>query len=233
MPRQPSLRSVKATFRQVIDSSVNLFGTVEGLCKRDFDGIEDNPLHFVQARRVVGLAFLGTVAAWEDFLEASFVRYLAGAASPSGYRPAPRAGYAQSIQHAYSLVSGKRGFDPVSQFLSWSTISDVLARADLFFSHGVPFRPALSSAQQRLSDATRIRNRVAHSSLKARAEFKAVALQHLGRPAKGVLPRAFSPGDLLLETASRGFPSFSTGPEPYFIAYLNLYLELADRIAPE
>jgi hypothetical protein len=38
-----------------------------------------HPKHF---RRIVELAFMSMVSSWEDFVEAVFVRYLAGAKAP-------------------------------------------------------------------------------------------------------------------------------------------------------
>src|SRR5690349_3765507 len=75
------------------------------LAVRDLAAIRRVPgqagLHPEQARRVVELAFLGLIASWEEFLEQSFVRYLAGAASDNGYRPKLRLGKSSDITHSY------------------------------------------------------------------------------------------------------------------------------------
>jgi hypothetical protein len=195
--------------------------------------MHENALHPSQARRVVALAFLGALAAWEDFVEAVFVRYLAGATSPSGHEVTLRAGRAVSISHAYELVSGQKDYDPLKRFLVWSSPKEIVARADIFFYQGQPFRSAVGHWRDRLQDASVIRNRVAHHSQKARREFKAVALGHLGRPKTGKLTQGYSPGDLLVETSVRGFTSLEKEWRAnYFLAYLNMFVDLADRLVP-
>ena len=231
MPRPPSMATVWQSFQTTIDSSENLYGAVGQFCLRTYEGITQNPLHPTQARRIVSLAFLGTVAAWEQYLEAVFVRYLAGARSHTGYHPHLRAGTAQNLQHAYDLLSGKFEFKTDSQYLTWSSPSDVIRRAKIFFTNGHPFNAALTHWQDRLRDAIRIRNRIAHTSGKSRAEFKQVALAHLGRAPNARLSQGYSAGDLLLETAARGLdPKFRQGT--FFEAYMEMFRDLAQRLTP-
>jgi len=231
MPRTPSVRSLTDAFGRTLDSAGNLYGAVEAFCERTYEGMYENPLHPNQARRVVGLAFLGVVAAWEEFQEAVFVRYLAGARAPSGFMPAARAGTAQSLQHAYDLLAGVHEFKITTQYLTWSSTKEVIGRAKIFFSHGSPFVGALTHWQDRLGDAFSIRNRIAHGSRKSRSDFKRVALQHLGRPLTAKLSQGYSAGDLLMERAARGFPSLPAQPT-YFLAYLSMFSDLQERLVP-
>jgi len=230
MGRPPALKSVRQSFENTVISSANLFGAVEPFCARTYEGIAENPLHPSQARRVVGLAFLAVASAWEEFLESVFVRYLAGAKSPQGYAPHLRVGTAASLQHSYELITGKFGYEPEENVMSWSSPAQVIRRASIFFYQGQPFRSALDQRQDRLQDAVAIRNRVAHLSTRARSEFKRVALHHLGRPG-GKLPQGYTAGDLLVERAVRFFPQETT-TSSFFIEYLEMYLDLAGRLAP-
>lgn len=231
MGRKPALATVKQNFDSTILSAANLYAAVLPFIARTYESIMDNPLHANQARRVVALGFLGALAAWEEFVESVFVRYLADATSPGGYQARQRAGAAVSLQHAYELVAGQSGYDPQRHYLSWSSPSDVLARADIFFYQGQPFRAAFGHWRERLQDAAKIRNRVAHASQKARREFKSVALKHLGKAKDGKLPQGYSPGDLLVEPADRGFGALGEQPN-YFIAYMNMFLDLSEKLVP-
>ena len=72
-----------------------------------------------QARRVAALAFMHMVMGWEDLVEATFIRYLVGAKSPSGWSPRLRLGPASRLDHAYKLHQGP-AFRRGSDYLNWS-----------------------------------------------------------------------------------------------------------------
>lgn len=202
MPSGPSLKSISKSFHQSLDSAVNLYAAVHVFCAWTYEGVNENALHPAQARRVVALSFLAAVASWEEFVEASFVRYLAGATSGSGKRPHLRFGPAASIDDAYAVISGKPGFDPDRSFLSWS-VEDTLRRSSLFFGAGDPFKRVLLPAKEALEDAVVIRNRVAHASQKSRSAFGRIARKLRGSN----LRQGFSVGDLLLENKTpKGVP---------------------------
>jgi hypothetical protein len=55
--------------------------------------------------------------------------------------------------------------------MTWSSWSDVVDRAQLFFQAGAPFSTLTHLQRDRLTDAIRIRNRIAHSSTKVRKCF--------------------------------------------------------------
>src|SRR5690606_1322906 len=113
--RPPKTAHVRDTFLAASESARDLVKAVSGL-----SGINPNSqcprLHAEQARRVVELAFLGLVSAWEEFLEKSFVRYLAGAKADNGFSPTLRMGKASDIAHAYHLISGDPAFDPARNY---------------------------------------------------------------------------------------------------------------------
>jgi len=223
--------TVKKTFEDMVESSRSLHAAIRPYTVRSYEGIAENPLHPNQARKVVGLALIGALAAWEEFLEAVFVRYLAGACSPSGYVPSLRLGQADSIKHAYEVLTGDSRYNPEKKVLSWTSLPAVIKSVELLFCEGHPFRVPLEEWEQSLQDAFIIRNRVAHSSRKARNDFKRVALQHLGRSENGSLSQGYSAGDLLLESSVRGFRSLGK-QDDYFSAYMTMLLDLARKIAP-
>ncbi|MDL5034569.1 hypothetical protein QRD43_21875 [Pelomonas sp. APW6] len=187
-------------------------------------------LHPKYVRQVVELAFMGLVAAWEEFLEQALVRYVAGAKAKNGYKPTPRYGLAKDISHAYELLSRDPSYDPLKHYLKVTDTKWVRTNADFFFSSHT--FSALQQKADLLSHASSIRNRVAHSSEKCRADFKATAL-HFLQPANGKLTQGYAPGDFLLAGVQRHFgqPVVQAG-HTHFEAYAKLYEELAGKIVP-
>lgn len=230
MPKKPALRTAKAAFVKSLDSAENLFAAVSPYLQRNYDSISTNPLHAEQARRVVALAFLAAVSAWEEFIEFALTRYLAGAQSPGGLKAKPRAGYADSVAHAFELISGELGFDPERNFLSW-TPGETLRRARIYFVGGEPFFSALAQYRERLDDFFAVRNRVAHSSTKARQAFKTVAMK-LDPKSASKLRQGFSVGEFLVSPAVKGFPEAGGQGVSVFSASMAVLRHLADRIVP-
>ncbi len=227
MARKPSAWGAHRAFVAALGSSKSLYDAVAPLCDRKSKGTR--ALHASQARRVIALSFLAMVAAWEEYLEAAFVRYLTGAAAVTGYKPRLRAGPATDIGHAYELLTGKANYRPDAEVLSWSSPAKVIDRAEIFFYQGQPFKGAIMKWQAQLQDANAIRNRVAHASAKCRTEFKKAALRLLGRPKSGQLSQGYSVGDLLVATGGRGF---QVNTWTYFQNYWVMYFELLITLTP-
>ncbi|HYK04563.1 MAG TPA: hypothetical protein VE974_22615 [Thermoanaerobaculia bacterium] len=225
MAQPVSLRGVRNAFEIAVGSAANLYAAVDPFVARTYDGIATNPLHPSQARRIVALAFLALVAAWEEFVEASFVRYLAGGHSTLRRRPQLKFGPASRLDDAYAVIAGRPNFDPVRHHLNWG-VEDTINRALIFFGSGDPFQRPLTVRKQALQDAAIIRNRVAHSSQKARAAFSVVARRLRG----GKLPRAYSVGDLLLERVAPAWAE-NYEKETLFVAYLYVFVTAADEVA--
>ncbi len=239
MAQNPSATSVRRRYERQVSSALNLFEAVRRYCSNEapHDAMHSNPLHPGQAKKVVALAFLQVVAGWEYFIEQVFVRYMAGAEF-GGHPPlSPRIGVCNTIGTAYEILFGTPNKSPSGDYLTWTT-HRTLERADLFFANGHPFRKPIIERQERLADAVKIRNRVAHDSDKSKNDFKKVALKHLGQ--KDQLPRrGYMVGDLLIEPAVRFFPAFvqegsRLGDDTlsFFEAYLRMYMDMAMCIAP-
>jgi hypothetical protein len=227
MARPPAFGSVSRNFYAALNSAVGLASAIRPFCARNWEGIRENPIHPSQARRVIALSFLAATAAWEEFLGAVFVRYVAGASSASGYRPTLLMGRAPSLDHAYKLVAGRHDYDPESRFLTWGP-DETLARVRLFFRSGSAFENAIKGANRQLKDASIIRNRVAHASQKCRTDFIDTARRLLQRTQLG---RGYGVGDLLLAKPPlplHRHPRSAT----YLDAFLFMFHGLADEIAP-
>ncbi len=181
MANKPALNAIRKSFDKKLQGATDLFSAVYVFAEGTWDAINGwEALYPGQARRVVALSFLQVVISWEDFIESCFVRYLMGATSPSGFAPQLRLGPASSISHAYQLASCDPKFRVGRHYMTWSSWSDVVDRAQLFFQAGAPFSTLTHLQRDRITDAIRIRNRVAHSSTKVRNDFNEVARRHLG-----------------------------------------------------
>lgn len=172
---------------------------------------------------------MGMLAAWEDFLEQTTMRYLAGAFTTSGYTPRLRLAACESLEHAYRVYSGKPTFDPSRQYLDWREPTTVVDRARTFLYQGNPYTGPLTQYSDRLKDAAKIRDRVAHASTKAIEEFKTIARKLPGAP----LHQGYRVGDLLLSAATTHFGhGASTNGWTVFEAYRRMFEDCARRIVP-
>ena len=231
MARTPEIKTVRKLFLSKLDSNRNLFEAVQPFTAYGYSTTNCNPLYPGQANRVVALCYMNAVSAWEEFVEGTFIRYLAGAKSANGYQPNLSVGPCRSVQHATDVLAGQADFDITAQYLSWTKWNSVVSKAKVFFERGEPFTKVIQVYQERLEDAFKIRNRVAHTSQKCIREFCQVARHFLGLSAETPLPRGFSVGKLLLTTEVRHFKRFSAEGN-YYKAYDALFRHLADLIAP-
>lgn len=187
-------------------------------------------LHPKYTRQVVELAFMGMVSAWEEFLERSLVRYVAGAQTASGFHPTHKFGKANNLGHAYELLSQDVDYNPTKHYLKVTDPRWVWRTADFFFSQH-PYS-GLSQYSDLLKHGSSIRNRVAHSSEKCRTDFKATVVYFL-HPAGNALAQGYGAGDLLMTSVQRHFAQQAIQRNlTHFQAYAELYESLARQIVP-
>lgn len=228
MSNKPSLKSTRQLFDKRLQASLSLYSYAEITANGTWDSIVGwEPLHPRQAQKIVALCFMDIVIGWEDFIESCFIRYLAGSTSPNGYKPTLRCGCAESIHHAYQLASGRSDFKIGSNYLQWQTHKDVVETAKVFFEKGEPFSLLTQLQKDRLLDATKIRNRVAHASEKCKKDFGVVSRQHVQRVYQG-----FSAGRLLIDKTSKCFGN-AAPTQSYFKHYWLLFVNLAQIICPQ
>lgn len=231
--RPPKVDHVREAFLGQTNSARSLVKSVVTL-----SGINPNTacprLHVEHSRRVVELAFLGLVSAWEEFLEQVFVRYMCAARADSGYIPNLRMGRASDLGHAYQVLSGDPKYNPARHYSRFSDPKWVISSAKLYFDQGSPFSPRMQSRIEILQNAVKLRNRVAHLSQKVRTEFIASAKLHLGKQCDKPLPQGFRVGDLLLIPPNRLFNQKIQNKQPdYFMAYCATFRSLAECIVPK
>jgi hypothetical protein len=181
--------------------------------------VPGNDVVHVGRRRVeelAGLALLRINLAWESLLEDTFVRYMCGAVSPSGYKPILLGARRRSIGSATALVLGG------SRYVSWSRAATV-QRASVHFDSGDPYATALAGARATLEDMATVRNRIAHASDYAAAEFAAVVRRRVG-----YVPRGMTTGRFLLTPIA--YPG--GGGLRFVDLYINTLLASAAVVVP-
>jgi len=227
--RPPKVDHLRVSLIRDITSARNLVNSVKAS-----SGINPKSsiprIHVKHAQRVIELAFMGVVAAWEDFLEQVLVRYLAGAKTDSGYQPSLRIGATSGIAHSYEVLMGDPKFNPSKNYIGFSAPVDVIDAAKLFLDHGQPFQNALNPKVDMLKNAIKIRNRSAHSSDKCITDFVNTAKQILN---VNKLKQSYRPANLLDAPAQRGFgQSVQQRNITYFEAFMEMFEDLANKIVP-
>ena len=231
--RPPKVDHLRKEFLRSVKSAESLYESVleVGSIRPAASGPR---LHTEHVRRVVELAFLGVIGSWEEFLEQTLVRYIAGAKCDNDYKPDLRLGKAADITHAYHLITGDPKFDPGKGFIGLSNPSTTVDMARLFLEGGHPYSSAFRGKEELLDHANRLRNRVAHSSTKAREDFKKTARRLLNRGTQGKLTQGYRVGDLLVAPAKQHFGSSAANRKlPFFKAYMEMFQKLALKIVPE
>lgn len=231
--RPPKVDHLRIQFVRAINSASTLYSSVQSLGGIN-PAVQSPRLHTEHVRRVVELAFLGVIGSWEEFLELTLVRYIAGAKCDGGYEPGLRLGKAANIKHAYHLVAGDPNFEPARGFVGLSDPTTTIDVAKLFLEGGRPYADALRAKKDRLVDAVRLRNRVAHTSMKCREDFKKTARSYLNLGGGGKLTQGYRVGDLLTTHAVRHFgPGAANRNLTFFQAFMEMFSSLAEKIVPK
>ena len=136
---------------------------------------------------LAALALLKIQLAWEGFVEDTFLRYLCGARSASGFQPTLLQARQRSVNNALQSLLAPR-----QDFLNWS-VWNTENRATTHFDNGDPYVPAIAYVRGTLVEMATVRNRIAHASDYSANEFRGVVRARLGH-----VPRGMTPGRFLL-----------------------------------
>jgi hypothetical protein len=229
--RRVRTAGIKNELNRVIHSANGIYVAMLPWVDFTYEGIRENPIHPLQASKIIELSFMNIISAWEEFVQAVFIRYMIGGTSESGYAPVLRIGGCRNLSHALELISGKDSFDPSIDYLDWSNWPKVIRRARIFFQDAKPFSLISDNQSQLLKDAVVIRNRVAHSSNKCKKTFADLARRYLGLKETQSLPRGFSVGRLLISNQVRGFAR-GYRSDNYYQSFSVMFRKLSDVIAP-
>lgn len=185
-----------------------------------------------QANLLQGLAFMRLCHAWENYLESSLLRYSVGVVST--VTPAPTLNPScrrSSLETAFSMLSGGRASS--TYYLTLSTPPQITTISSSVFATNDPYR-FLSTVPYRdhLIDAVAIRNRVAHSSSKCKAEYKRVVNTFRGRAIATSIGQGCSAGEFVAESlATARFPGATAGTT-VFEQYLAFFQHCVNKITP-
>lgn len=227
--RPAQVDHVRKGFINEIDASIALVNAVRAL-PTSVRQTAYPSIHPKYVGQVVELAFMGLIASWEEFIERSMVRYLTGARTRGNYKPTLKAGKANSIQHAYELLSLDPDYRSDRSYLKVSDPRWVRKVADFYFSSH-PYS-SLQDCSDLIKYANTIRNRVAHDSTKCKAEFRATAIQFL-QPANGQLTQGFGAAALLQAQVQRHFGQRAIQQNKnHFDAYCDFFRSLAKKVVP-
>jgi hypothetical protein len=160
------------SFLKSLRVAEKMAGPVFPQCAYSFESFNENTFHPTVASKIVGLAFLSIVAAWEEYVELAFLGYMCCARSQTGYAPGLLVGACKSKRHAMNVLTAAFGPSIGARNLRWQDFEWVQHVAKFFFRKGAPFTQVDTRFVEWLKDAIIIRNRVAHNSKKARATFK-------------------------------------------------------------
>ena len=208
------------------------------MCQFTYESFTESDYQPNVAAKVVGLAFLSAVAAWEDFVEEVYLGYLCGYPSPNGYKPRLRAGPAQNKTHALTLAAGESNEREAERKLRWSSFKWIQTLSSIHFVPSNVFVKVSAEDVGWLDLAQIIRNRVAHNSEKAKHQYKSALNRLVNDKPDSPLPRGFAPGKFLIYTTNadkqlRPLMQVDHHWPDVFEGYISLWNRLANELCPE
>jgi hypothetical protein len=183
--KQSSLNSALAEFASKKYQSIALANDVSKFA--ELRGTKYLSISKLRKAIIIELSFLQIVNAWEAFLETTFVHYMCGHKTQSGFCP--------NLNVTLKSNTLTQAFNTVNQgkpYSDWSRTDEVIKRAKIYFKNGQPYYTIANSNNQ-LEEIRKIRNGIAHSSIHARNQVKILIRQKLG-----YLPRSISIGSFLM-----------------------------------
>lgn len=238
MPRGARAQQrARADFLLALNTAHRIYGPAREMCIFSRDSFNESEYQPNVAAKIVGLAFLSAVAAWEDFVEEVYLGYLSGYPAPSGYCPKLRAGPAQNKAHALLLAAGDGNPREAERKLRWGNFRWVRGTSEVHFNRENVFMKVSEKDVAWLELAQTVRNRVAHNSEKAKHQYKVALNRLMGEPNDSALPRGFAPGKFLIYTTSNDVQLAALRGENHhwgdiFEGYVSLWNRLAHELCP-
>ena len=135
-----SQQTARETFFASVDTAARIYAPAREMCVFSYESFEGSTYQPNVAAKVIGLAFLSAVAAWEDFLEDVYLGYLSGYPAPSGYIPTLRCGPAANKKHALLIAAGESHPSEAERKLKWSSFRWVCNLSEVHFGKENVFR---------------------------------------------------------------------------------------------
>jgi len=223
--RSANVTLTRDTFIKTVASARRILSAVRPIVRTRGPGPK---LHPKQAAVIREMAFLYVFAAWEEFVEESFVKYMTGSGTKA-FVPALRCGKCDNMSHALKVLSGRPDYDPRKHYMSWTSPKIVIQRAKVFFDSGLPFSFVLNKYLVELADARVLRNHIAHRSDSTQKDFQKM-LKTYGR----IMQSGDSVGWFLGRNASKKFTHLPASAirASYFDAFLSMFEDAAKAIVP-
>lgn len=171
---KPKLKSVLRDLELQIKANNNLI-----------DNIKRLKINYFQLEIITEFAFLRIFMAWEIFLEDSFLRYLVGTKSPSGYEPKLKID-CKNMVIARGILSPDGG-----KIIKWNSPSDIISRASKYFKDGEPYTTNLETISTYFQEMNTIRNRITHKSDESKQKFINFIRGKFGYGIRGITPGRF------------------------------------------
>lgn len=216
--RKPLLTTVVNEYVDSVINAMNVYVNAEKLLnKKFFESINGYEVFSPkEAKNIISMAFFQVVVKWEILIENIFIRYVAGAKSPSGKSPKLLLNSAKNLEHSYKIISGKHNFKPENDHINFGDWNKTCEAAKVFFEKGEPFTSLTKEEINCLKEIKIIRNRIAHSSKKCKNQFKKLAIE------KGIMRRGLTAGDFLVYKKEFKRQLFTEKvPKTYFTYYLD------------
>lgn len=222
---------------QSLDTACRIYGPAREMCRFTQESFTESTYQPNVAAKIVGLAFLSAVAAWDDFVEDIYLGYLCGYPAPNGYLPNLRSGPAQNKPHALLLAAGESNEREAERRLKWSNFKWVRGLSEVHFSRDNVFQQVAEADVAWLDLAQTVRNRVAHNSEKAKHQYKTALNRLMDDTPDAALPRGFAPGKFLIYTtgADRKLRPLQSDDHHWgdiFEGYISLWERLAIQLCP-
>lgn len=113
---------------------------------------------------IINSAFVNLITGWEKFLENSVIAYCLNERSLQGNIP-PHYINPTDEEHANNIIKGE------SVYFDWSKSDNIKNMAQRIFENGEPYISVLSGINTILIEIKKVRNNIAHNSLKSNNEF--------------------------------------------------------------
>lgn len=149
--------------------------------------------------------FLRVFRAYENYLEGIFLSYAQAEPAIGGHAVASYV-IPENRDHARKLITSGM------PFLDWTSPNNVIERAEVYLQNGGPIKLGISSNQQFLTQAKKIRNHISHNSEESLAPYRQVVNDFLLTTPINLPP----PGELLSMTPNKG-PAKNVEILEYFI----------------
>jgi hypothetical protein len=134
----------------------------------------------IDRQQITVAAFLNMFIAWETFLETSLCDFMTGGAAIGGGLPI-RYVSPPTAQAAQDLLKG------VMRYFDYANHQNMRKMVSLYFQHGYPYEPHLSSIFSHLEDLKTMRNASAHLSSTTQQALESLAGRIFGAPRPQIL----------------------------------------------